>query len=184
MSLQRIICLHVSLTTSINRIYGLPIFLSLVAPYSTSFAQYIHYPSSALVQDLSPNHSTWAVPLTYSLVSPGPKILVSTGRPPVFFASATISKTYIHANLSFHSCCHPSITNHPWHLSPPTPPSLHLPLSCALSIALDGWPQVFQMSPLCCLQLHRCLLVIDINIYYLTDEFLLPCAYLQSWSLM
>lgn len=52
--------------------------------------------------------------------------------------------------LPFHFCCYLSVTNHPRHSSPPTPPSIHtlFLLSCELSVAMYGWPpDVFQPPP-------------------------------------
>lgn len=49
--------------------------------------------------------------------------------------------------VNLHCCCCPTVTNHSCHSSPPAPTCVRslLQLSCALSIAFYGWPQVFKL---------------------------------------
>lgn len=61
-SLQRIICLHVSLTTSINRIYGLLIFPSLVSVTLSSYmscSTLTHFTYTYLKADVTSKKLIW-----------------------------------------------------------------------------------------------------------------------------
>lgn len=58
---------------------------------------------------------------------------------------------------SGHSCCYPSLTKKPWHLSPPTPSCLYSLLYLTVCCFGGDWPQIFKLIYLqypCSLQLH------------------------------
>lgn len=70
-------------------------------------------------------------------------ILTSSTLPPPNWPPVTIHPNrsqYHDVNLPMHSCCHPSVTNN---LILVSTHSTLPALSSALSVALDGWPQVF-----------------------------------------
>lgn len=137
-----------SLTAPMNLLYELPSARKLHIQYplfNISTLPPLHHVSLASLT-FSPNCLNSAVPPIHSS-NPVSFWLNPSENLQSIFNSASCLPDIIAGNLSICPCCYPSGTNHPWHWSPPTPPSLHslLQLSYALSFTLDGWPQEFEL---------------------------------------
>lgn len=185
----------------------------LAATSWTSFVKSIHHLSSTHVQTISASLCLQNPSCCACFESCRPwsllvEILTSSALPPpawppVYCQSCcldTIHHSRYHfnlVNLPFHSCLYLSATNHPWHLSPPTP-------HAQLSVVLDGWPQVFKPAHLYwlysfhfhCYALspshsHNCILFFILLIFiplllrkYLHPSRIYSLSYFPSWILL
>lgn len=142
----------------------------------------LHNFETILSPVLSPNCTTWAIPLKESFwilsipVTSNKKIWAFSALPPpsprsVFWHCHQISRIriafiwiilYTQTRNVTHPWRHPLVTNHPWYFSPSIPPWLYsLHFSCTPVIALDCLPLV---------------------LLFLANQPFFPLTLLHSWS--